>query len=165
VFSLDALAGTLVSPNRGLFIFTPVYLLSAAGAAMVLASPRRYHPIYLLAAIGACGQWLVIAIMNPYWWGGFSYGPRLFCPVLPLLTLLLVPPLEEARRRAWWRRRGLLIVASVALAWSLFVQARGAFASGPHEWNYEPIVDLHHEQLWNWSDLQIFRQSRKIDGS
>ena len=164
VFSLDALAGTLVSPNRGLFIFTPVYLLSAAGAALALAHPRRHHPIYPLAAIAVCGQWLAIAILNPYWWGGFSYGPRLFCPVLPLLTLLVVPAVDEIGRRGWWQRRGARLIVGAALAWSLFVQARGAFASGPHEWNYEPIVDLHHEQLWNWTDLQIVRQSRKIDG-
>ena len=157
IFSGEALLGTLFSPNRGLFIFAPVYLLCVAGGLLVVWRWRRYHAIYLIAAVVAGGQWLIIATFDPTWWGGFSFGPRLFCPVLPLLTILMIPALEEIRVRHGSTGRMLRALVGLALLWSVFVQARGSFAAGPHEWNYNPNVDLHPEQVWNWSDMQILR--------
>jgi hypothetical protein len=157
IFSPAALFGMLFSPNRGLFVFTPAYLICVAGALLAWFHRRRYSVIYLLAAVVVAGQWLVIAVLDPLWWGGFSYGPRLFCPVLPLLTILMIPALEEIRPRSESTVRMLRVLVGLALLWCLFVQVRGSFASGPHEWNYNPNVDLHREQLWNWSDMQIFR--------
>jgi hypothetical protein len=156
-FSGHALLGTLVSPNRGLFVFTPVYLLSVVGALLVLFRWRRYPAIYLLAAIVVGGQWLSISTLDPRWWGGFSFGPRLFSPVLPLLTILTIPALEEIRARNGSTGTILRALLGLALLWSLFVQTRGSFALGPHQWNYDPNVDLHPEQVWNWADMQILR--------
>ena len=156
-FSVKVLLGTLFSPNRGLFVFTPVYLLSVVGALLVLFRRRRYPAIYLLAAIVVGGQWLSISTLDPRWWGGFSFGPRLFCPVLPLLTILTIPALEEIRARTGSTGRILRLSLGLALVWSLFVQTRGSFAAGPHQWNYNPNVDLHPEQVWNWADMQILR--------
>ena len=54
--------------------------------------------------------------------------------------------------RSWTRR-----VAAGLLAWSIAVAATGAFVY-PHDvWNSDPEVDVHHERLWDWSDLQIVR--------
>jgi len=156
-FNSEALLGTLASPNRGLFVFTPMYLVAVAGGFLAWVRVRRYPAIFRLSAIVIAGQWLAIAVLNPLWWGGFSYGPRLFCPVLPLLTILMLPALAEIRATTGLTGRTLRVLLGVALLWSLFVQARGSFAAGPHEWNYNPNVDLHHDQLWNWSDLQILR--------
>lgn len=157
LFSAEALVGTLFSPNRGLFVFTPVYLLSVVGALLVLFRWRRYEAIYVLAAVVAGGQWLIISTFDPTWWGGFSFGPRLFCPVLPLLTILTIPALEEIRARTGSTGKVLRTLLALALLWSVFVQTRGSFAAGPHEWNYNPNVDLHPDQVWNWSDMQILR--------
>jgi hypothetical protein len=157
IFSRDALLGTLISPNRGLFVFTPIYLLSVGSALFSWLSWQQFPTVYRFAAFVVAGQWLAISILNPTWWGGFSFGPRLFSPVLPLLTILAIPAFEHIRARIGSTGTILRGLVAVALVWSLFVQARGAFAAGPHEWNYRPNIDLHTSQLWNWSDLQIFR--------
>ena len=157
LFDASAFAGALVSPNRGLFIFTPVYLLSVAGAFLVCRRPGDHHVIYHLSLLTVVGQWVAIAVLNPIWWGGFSYGPRLFAPVLPMLTVLLIPAVERMRNVSAATGRTLRLLVAAALVWSLFVQVRGSVAAGPTLWNYEPNVDLHRDQIWNWSDLQIFR--------
>ena len=52
-------------------------------------------------------------------------------------------------------RRGL---AAIALAWSIAVAATGAFCYPNDRWNTHPVdVDLNHQRLWDWHDLQITR--------
>jgi len=69
----------------------------------------------------------------------------------------MIPALDAIRARSGATGRSLRVLVAVAVMWSLFVETRGSFAKGPHEWNYNPNVDLHLEQIWNWSDMQIFR--------
>jgi hypothetical protein len=57
------------------------------------------------------------------WWGGWTYGYRPWLDVIPLLVLFLVPALERI-----WPSKLKRALFSVALAWSCFVQALGAFA-------------------------------------
>ncbi len=153
------LLGTLVSPNRGVFVFAPVLVLAIPGALLAVFRHERFPAIYRLAAAVVTAHWILLAGL-PWWWGGFSVGPRYFLTVLPLLVVLVVPGLEWAVQLRGWAKpfaRGLIVAAAV---WSLFVQIRISSSSGPHDWNYEPNVDLHPEQVWNWSDLQILRRPR-----
>ena len=153
----SALAGTLISPNRGLFVFTPVLILSVPGALRAVAHRKLFHPIYLLAAVVVLAHWIMLGTL-PWWGGGFSVGPRYFTLVLPLLTLLLVPGLEWVAGLRGWAKPALRGLVAAALVWSVFVQVRICVSAGPHEWNYDPNFTLHPEQAWNWSDLQIFRR-------
>jgi hypothetical protein len=149
-----ALAGNLFSPGRGLFVYTPVLLFSLWG--MVLAwKSSDGKPMTLLrcALIGA--HWFAISSFVTFWWGGNSYGPRLFLDMIPLFVLFLVPLFAQ------WQagRRGLVFAAFiVALALSVAIHAKGAFIQRAYGWNVTPQnVDDHPERVWDWSDPAFLR--------
>lgn len=142
------LAGLLWSPNRGLFIFSPVVLVALAG---LLPALRQYGGYGLGWGFAAAA--LQVAAYSAYavWWGGHSYGPRYALDAIaPLAPAGAIALATVCRGRV---SRGLCVVA---LAWSIVVAGTGAFFNNP--WNTTPVdVDRHHERLWDWHDLQIRR--------
>jgi len=147
------LAGLLISPSRGLFIFSPILLFALLGIPRRRAEGRhRLLSAYVAAAIGA---WLLAGSAFFSWWAGWVYGPRYVVDVMPLWCLLLV------RCDALFVRPPLRVVGVVLGVWSVAVQAVGALCY-PAGWNWEPEnVDLRPARLWDWSDSQILRCVRK----
>jgi hypothetical protein len=135
---LEGLAGLLVSPSRGLFLYTPWTLFSVGGAILAWRSPSwlllRYLSIAVAAQLLLYSRWMM-------WWGGAGFGPRLITDLLPLLTLLLVPVVAVARSRAL---RALLAAAAVI---AIAIQAVGAFLVFPGL--DEPA------RLWSWRRSQL----------
>lgn len=90
---IEALAGTLVSPSRGLFVFSPILVLAFYGFYVTLRSRATGRWDVGLAVVPLAAvvlHWIVISSF-PHWWGGASYGPRLFSDVLPYLAVLMIP--------------------------------------------------------------------------
>jgi hypothetical protein len=78
--------------------------------------------------------------------------------VLPLFVVLLVPAIDAFGELSARARATVGGVASLAVAWSLFVAIHGANAMEPHSWSFQPLnIDLHPERLWDWHDMQIMR--------
>jgi hypothetical protein len=147
-------AGLLLSPNRGLFVFTPIALLGVAG--LVNCVRRWREEIHLaVLSIAAAAHFLV---MSAYidWSGGWSFGPRYMVDVLPILALAAGRYLPHLPRRA-------LPVAAVALVWSIGVQWNGAFCYPASGWDtrmaariQEAVWDWHHLELWE--DFRLWRE-------
>jgi hypothetical protein len=147
----EGMAGTLLSPNRGLFIFSPWVALAVA------ASPTTVRKL----ATGSLVRWLLLALV-PYlfvlskyavWWAGGSFGPRYWTDAFPLFGVLLACGLDWA----WDRSRGLMALFTIAILLSVAVHAIGAFCY-PSTWNFYPAdIDLHHERLWDWRDTELSR--------
>jgi hypothetical protein len=152
----EAALANLGSPNRGLFVFVPLFFFSVYGAGLSFQHKGPHHGLYRLAAVAVFVHWLLIS-MFPHWWGGFSYGPRLFCAVLPLFVILLVPVIEDLGGRSRVHRALLGTGMVICLCWSAFVQVRGVTDQRVHDWNSVPNVDLHPVQVWSWPDMQILR--------
>lgn len=153
----EALAGNGISPSRGLLVFTPVFLFSIAGAAMALRQGwLRPLPAYL--AGWAAAHLVAVSLYVSFWWGGYSYGPRLTSDLTPVLVLFLVPVLEAWRRTGWrWRPAQVLFLLSLAA--SLFIHGHGALSFAPHTWNTVPVsVDSKPERVWDWRDPQFLRR-------
>lgn len=156
---LEGLAGNLVSPSRGLLIWSPVLLFCVLGA--VIARRERRFGCLETASVVAIGlHWIVVSRLVP-WWAGFSTGPRLFSDALPFFVVLLVPAvawLVEGGRSVpatRWLGRGAF---AVLLGWSLFTNGRGATRFETQLWNSTPVsVDLHPARNWDWHDLQFLR--------
>ncbi len=155
---LPGLYGLLFSANRGLLVFTPVLLVAAAGAERGWKERRLSTLKEVTLAAGAT---LVLYGFYTVWWGGWSYGPRYACDVLPLLAVLVAGGLE----RGWPLRRARAAIVAV-LAYSLAVQLVGFLCYTPARWNlYDRTgswlnVDLHHRRLWDWRDWQVLRYLR-----
>jgi hypothetical protein len=98
-----------------------------------------------------------VSLYVSFWWGGYSYGPRLTSDLTPVLIFFLIRVLEAWRGSDWrWRPRQMLFV--VALAASLLIHAHGALSFAPHTWNTIPVsVDLRPERVWNWRDPHFLR--------
>ena len=145
----DGFVGLLLSPSRGLLIFSPVTAFIGAGLPAVIRDRWCSPAFWCFAAAGA--QFLVYGSYT-VWWAGHTYGPRYMLDLVPLL----VPAGAIAADRI--RRPVTLTLAAVALICSIGIAALGAF-SYPHDaWNSDPVdVDRNHDRLWSWSDNQIGR--------
>jgi hypothetical protein len=105
----EGVPGLLVSPGRGLFVYSPVLLFAVVGA---VAGWRR--PLYRWCAVAAAA-YAVFAANSPTWHGGESFGPRRLVDALPLLAVLLVPALEAIRGTRWTWVFGALLAVSVGV--------------------------------------------------
>jgi hypothetical protein len=152
----EGLAGLLVSPSRGLLVYSPVLAVAFLGLARGCAGSAGAPVRYLALAVGTS---LLTLATYTVWWGGHSFGPRLLVDVLPALALGLVPVWPVIRRRPF--ARGLF---ALTLAVSVLVEVVGAFhfpSPRAVDWDTSPQdVDFAHERLWDWRDPQLVRLLR-----
>lgn len=114
------LAGLLVSPSRGLLVFSPLLAASFVGGLFTFERPELRYLRPLTAAAG-----LTMALQCKWfdWWGGWAYGYRPWIDELPYLCLLLLPVVDDMTKTAPRR-----VIYGGLLAWSMAVQALGAMA-------------------------------------
>jgi len=128
--------GLLVSPGKGLFVFTPVALVAVAG----LVSAARRGELWLATTLGAAAlaHWVLMGRWSE-WHGGECFGPRMMTDVLPLLFLFLPDGLAL-----------LGTLGKVLLALSVGVQALGAFS---YDYRWERLFQrpprASHAELWD----------------
>jgi hypothetical protein len=152
----EGLAGLLVSPSRGLFVYSPILLATVLGIGPALRrGPHRRAFAWL---VGGLGMSLLVISTYSVWYAGTSFGPRLFTDFMPAMVLFLVPA---------WRtlegRRSLAAVVMLLFAVSVGVQAVGAFYyPSPREldWNSTPRGVPIKARVWNWHDTQLGRLVR-----
>lgn len=146
----EALAGHLVSPARGLLVYSPFFVFAILGVALRV-SAHRIDSLDLFAAAVVVLHWIVIAKMNAYWWGGDSFGPRFFADVLPYLMYLVLPVIEWVEERATPMRRVVLAVFSAAVVVGVGMHAQGVLNPAAIAWNHEPTnIDEDLDRLWDW---------------
>jgi len=114
---LSGLAGLLLSPTRGLFIFSPFLLVLPFYLPQVL-SDRSTRGLTAAIGIAVLLQLLLYAMTD--WRQGASWGPRWLTDALPILFWML-PPVVSALRGLG--RVAFLSACGAAMA----IQAIGAF--------------------------------------
>ncbi len=154
-FIAEALAGDLMSPGRGLFIFSPIFLLSPVGFIMRIVS-RRLTLLDLSLAGCVAVHWIAIAATNGNWWGGDSYGPRFFTDLLPYLTYFLLPVfgwMASARGVKFGiAAAGVSVLGGLSVA----IHAQGALNGATAEWNaYPTSISFDPARLWDWHRPQF----------
>ncbi len=148
-----ALAGNLVSPSRGLFVFTPLAVLVPVGLFVALRRRGAWFPLEVMLATWLVMHWLIISTF-PHWWGGHSFGPRFWTETSPALVWLLVPLFEPGAVRSRVALGVFVVLASLGVA----IHTRGATSLVPWKWNDEPVnVDEAPARLWDWRDPQFLR--------
>jgi hypothetical protein len=130
-----AFAGCLISPSRGLLIFVPsVLTVSYLTAGYWTALPHRR---LVRLSIGIIGAQLMLVSTWSVWWGGWSYGPRLFTDLIPWLVLLAILGsrvyLDSAARTRTVEhqsvsRQWMVPIALSLIAISIFINGYGALS-------------------------------------
>jgi hypothetical protein len=133
----DGLYGLLLSPGKGLFVYSPIFLLSLAGAISVW---RRGGDGLLRALSLGIGPTVLFYARYLFWNGGNTFGPRYLGDLNVTLTMLLVPFVPWAART----RVRLAVVAALV-----------TISIVPHAWGsvfYEGERDSMDfiERIWLW---------------
>lgn len=158
-FDLDffwSLAGHLISPSRGLFIYSPILIFSIYGVAAGIKR-GEFKPLDWFLLLILFVHWIVISSF-PNWWGGFSFGPRYFSDMVPYFIYFLI--LGVARILQYKGKKKIILVSIFLwfVGMSFFVHFRGANDWNVYRWNSEPIdVDAKPERVWEWGDIQFLR--------
>jgi hypothetical protein len=162
VASLDGsipsgLAGLLLSPGRGLLIYTPI-LLFAVFAFLIPIGARSRNPLLVTAVVFVILDTIVMARWQ-VWWGGYCWGPRLLTELVPPLIVMMalgVSAMEDAGLGRWLR--GAFAVLAL---YSVLIQGLGIFFYPKGHWDATPqSVDRAPSRLWDWRDNPIARTVR-----
>jgi hypothetical protein len=150
---VDGLLGTLMSPNRGLLVFSPWIAVALVTLFVPTVRRRLFAHSLICVMTASLIPYLIILSKYSVWWGGHCFGPRYWTDVIPLFAILFAYGLDWMLARS----RVLVAIAAVAVSFSIAVQLIGAFCY-PSSWNLQPRnVDLHHERLWDWHDTELSR--------
>ena len=147
----EGAASTLLSPNRGLFIFCPWIILALATVPAVAERLRCQSLVCWL--LWAIVPYFLMLSKYGCWWGGNSFGPRLWTEVIPLFAILLGFSLDWS----WNCCRPVFWAFVVTIVYSVGVQLIGALCY-PSSWNGLPInVDHYPARIWDWHDTELLR--------
>jgi hypothetical protein len=149
------LAVILVSPGRGLFIFTPVALFAACAFLPGARSARQKHASLVIACFVFVLLDVIVIAKWRIWWGGYCWGPRLLTELVPPLIVLMAIGVTVIERP--WPRRAF---AALAL-YSVLIQAVGVFFYPKGRWDAgPPNVNSAPARVWDWRDNPIARTIR-----
>jgi hypothetical protein len=149
---LRGIAGMLVSPGRGLFVYSPFLLFLPLFFHRVLADRSR-RTLALCVTAGALLQILLYAASD--WRGGFSYGYRFLTDMVPALIWLLAPVLATLGRPA-----RAVFLAGCLLA--VYAQAVGAFKyTGISDLVIYDPADTGMRNVWKIEDAPILVEGRQ----
>lgn len=148
---LEGLLGLLISPSRGLFIYSPFLLLAIPGIWKIWTVPdfRSLRP-WTLASLAM----LLLAAKWFDWWGGWAYGYRPIVDTMPLWICFLAVGWE------WIQRNPVRqYIFAWLVAYAVAVQFMGAFAYDLGSWNNRNGQNIdspeNRHRLWSIRDNQI----------
>jgi hypothetical protein len=144
------LAGNLISPSRGLLIYTPVFLFS------IWSMIRAMWKTPLSGWLGGLvlAHWIAVSCFIACWWAGMCYGPRFFADLTPVFVLFLIPYFAQWSELSKAVRTAFVICTLIGLAMHL----RGGWSAAVYQWNVDPLsVDQHPERNWEWKDPPFLR--------
>lgn len=177
----ESLLGYHLSVGRSIWLYSPVLLVSLAGAWQLWRSRREWQTVTGVALF-------VVLLSASYgiahetsWWGSWGWGPRYMLPLIPVLMIAWMLPAFEAITRRWQviAVAGLAVIGaglqllgmSVRLSnyytdlnWDGILtdwQAQPTFAPYNWEWRWSPIK--YHLDRLDFANLD-FAWSAVSDG-
>jgi len=151
---VDGLFWILISPHRGLLIYSPIFLFSFVG--IFIFWKRNMEPLLKYLSIILFPIILLFARMN--WSGGWSYGPRYLSDITPILSLSLFPVYQMAAKRKY-----LKLLLGVLATVSISMHAIGALGYDT-SWDAALIEDSYRDRYWSWTDSPFRHYARHAFG-
>lgn len=152
-----ALYGNLLSPARGLLIFSPFLVVSILLTFALALRNRSLAALTLISLAWPTAHLLSIS-QFPHWWAGWSFGARLMVDALPGLFVGLFSVLSALGKRK------ALIYAAVAASGLLAIYIntyQGLLNPYGMHWNKNPNVDRHPEYLFDWRYPQFLHSKER----
>jgi hypothetical protein len=160
---INASLGTLISPSRGLLIFSPIVLYSVLGAYQVfqLRSGKDEK------LIGCMSIASIILLFSYFfyitWWAGYCYGPRFLTDIMPVVCYLInyfsAGNVEKYRKHK--KNFTIIFLFFLSIVYSTLVQCIGAIGANPGiYWDPIPLninLPQYQYRLWELRDSQIQR--------
>lgn len=156
----EGLLGLLVSPNRGLFVYTPFVIFSIAGA-IVAADAKTPQARLMQSCCIASVATFVNYVFFQRWEGGSTFGPRYLTDIMPIAGLMLLSSFSSRLKTGGVFRNVAAATAIATIVISVCVQTAGA--NGEPKTNWSGIPDdssLDTARIWRWRDSQIERDAR-----
>jgi MFS family permease len=145
---LQGLTDVLLSPGRGLFLYSPFLIPAYVASIYFLIRPPQ--PLLRYLALWVILMSLALA-KNTLWWGGANFGPRYFsetCVALAMLTGACWPLLTRCR---------FCYPAFIASGlFSISINGIGAVFA-PYGCTDPTAVDRHPDWLRSWRHPEILR--------
>jgi len=151
----EGLLGVLISPGRGLLVYTPIVIFALAAFAPWVRELREQHRLLVVVATVFALTQIVLISMWPFWWGGYCWGPRLLTEtVAPFMILIAVG--WQAITGTGWKQ----VFAGIAI-YCCLVQALGVYCYPKGRWDGSPVsVNDDPSRLWDWADNPLIRTAR-----
>ena len=160
-----ALFGILLSPARGLFIYSPYLMVTFGGLYFFGKKLFRSH----LTWMASC--WLVLVLITislwPTWWGGHSFGPRLLTDVFPACMLLTIFVWDELLKTTFLsniQKRVVIIIFLCLASISILIHTyQGLYNPAIVMWNVSPDIDQYPEYLFDWRYPQFMASTKLLE--
>jgi hypothetical protein len=148
---LEALAGNLISPSRGILVYSSFFVFSIWG---ILFKKKKlglnFFDYNLL--LGIILHFYFIS-KNSNWWGGHCFGYRLSSDILPFLFFYLLYYIKFLDMETINSKIFLVLVLL-----SVMIHTRGAYHWETYFWNLKPNnIDENPSRNWNYKDFPFLR--------
>lgn len=121
------LTEVLFSTDRGLFVWSPILLLSSFGLLLFTQKNARFS---LLIIVNLCIQIYVVSSW-PCWNGAVSFGPRLFINMLPGFMLGYAAFVDGILKNKPTVLKWLKVLCIIFVVWNVVLIARYALGDVP----------------------------------
>lgn len=159
----EAMGGTLFSPARGLFVYSPFFLLIFYGIAVKISN-KQFGALDCTLITIIAAHWIAISSFE-VWWGGHSFGPRYFADFIPYLIYFLIPAVTPLSHWSGWKQKAGYCIFGTLIAISFYIHYQGATNWEAVAWNWKPNnIDLNPERLWDWDDMPFMRNREGLNG-
>lgn len=157
--------GLLVSPSRGIFVFSPIVIFCIPGFWQSFKKSKAYKDERLITSLAIASIVLFFSYcFYTIWWAGGSYGPRFISDIAPVMCYLVGYCVDTQFNFALKNQKKFISSLAIFLVFlivSTFTQVVGAFSKA--EWNGLPInVDTQHVRLWDFKDTQVSRHANSL---
>jgi hypothetical protein len=157
---LEGLAGLLISPSRGLFIYEP-WAIAALGGFVIawFAKTTRGHISRHISVLPIVWV-LFVALYATYaeWWGGRVFGPRFLDDLAPILMVGLAWGVSGG----WYALGFMRVVFWLMCGWSVLIFNAAALVYD-QSWDTVPVnVNDDPSKIFNWADPQWLAVLRAV---
>lgn len=147
-----ALYGSLLSPGRGLLVYTPL-LVPTAAVLILWRQAIAWRGLVWWAVACTLGHAVMLALY-PNWWGGHSFGARLMMDTLPWTALLVVAAwaaLRAAPALSAGKHAAVVLGFAAAMALGAYIHWCGVAEPKTFAWNTWPReLSEDSSRIFDW---------------